>query len=204
VAGDAGEVERLRGVIAAAFAARPYPGDDRIADRPPRYPDDEGHAVARFHRGTAWAAIALDGLRAGYPRDASACLGFMTPEGWRYYLPAYLVVALDGAAADAIGDAVVGQLTHPRARPDAWTRVARDLGQPPEALPRAQAAAFEARVSGLDAAERAAVRAVLGHLAARLDAEHAALGAAGRALPNAAREALASWWDQPERAAGRG
>jgi hypothetical protein len=191
----AGEIARLRGAIAAAFAARPYPGDDRIATRHPRYEDYEGHAVARFHQGKRWPEITLAHLRAGYAGDATACLAFMTPEGWRYYLPAYLTLALDWEAADAVGDAVVGNLTHPRALEAALTRVARDLGHPPEEVLRGQAARFEARVEGLDPAEADAVRAVLRHLARRIDAAHAALGPPGRALPNRAREALASWWE---------
>jgi hypothetical protein len=191
----AGEVARLRGAIAAAFAARPYPGDDRIAKRDPRYEDYEGHAIARFHRGKRWPEITLDHLRTGYPGDPTACLAFMTPEGWRYYLPAYLTIALDWEAADAIGEAVVGNVTHPRALAASLTRVARDLGQPPEAVLRAHAARFEERVAPLDPAEADAVRAVLRHLARRIDAAHARLGPPGHRLPNPAREALASWWE---------
>jgi hypothetical protein len=200
VADTAAEVARLRAAIAAAFSARPYPGDDRIATRHPRYEDYEGHAVARFHAGKRWPEITLDHLRTGYAGDPTACLAFMTPEGWRYYLPAYLTLALDWEAADAIGDAVVSNVTHPRApaMAEALARVARDLGQPREEMLRAHAARFEARVAGLSPAEAEAIRAVLGYLARRIDAAHAALGPPGRALPNHARDALESWWEPPE------
>ena len=78
------EIEGLRRSIEAAFANRPYPGDDRIADSDPRYDDYEGHAVTRFHHGKSWKEITLRHLREDYEGDGSACLAFMTPEGWRY------------------------------------------------------------------------------------------------------------------------
>jgi hypothetical protein len=183
-------VEDVRRAIESAFEARPYPGDDRIADSDPRYEDYEGHAVARFHRGKNWQKITLRHLRDVYGGDASACLAFMTAEGWRYYLPAYLLIALDRKEADAIGDAVIGNLTHPRARAESYARVADDLGLEREEVLRAQTARFEERISGLDAAEVQAVRAALGYLAADIDAEN---GRLGRELPNDARTAVESW-----------
>ena len=62
-----------------------------------------------------------------YEGDASACLAFMTPEGFRD-LPAYVLIALEPDAD--VGDAVVGALTHPGAR-----RVTRARGGRPRAGP---------------------------------------------------------------------
>lgn len=122
--------------------------------------------------------------------DASACLAFMTPEGWRYYLPAYLLVALEWDEADVIADAVVGELTDPRARAASFHRLARDLGLEPETVLSEHTERFEQRISGLTAAELGAVRAVLLYLVGRADADNARFGVA---LPNAPREALESW-----------
>lgn len=184
------DVADLRRSIVSAFAARPYPGDDRIADSDPRYEDYEGHAVGRFHRGKTWQEITLRHLREEYAGDATACLAFMTAEGWRYYLPAYLLIALDRKEADAIGDAVIGNLTHPRARAESYARVADDLGLDREGVLRAHTARFEERMSGLEPAELGAARAALGYLAAEIDVENSRVRAE---LPNDARAALESW-----------
>jgi uncharacterized protein DUF6714 len=183
-------VDELRRSIESAFAGRPYPGDDRIADSDPRYDDYEGHAVAGFHRGKSWREITLRHLLEDYDGDPSACLAFMTAEGWRYYLPAYLLIGLEWEAADAVGGAVVGAVMHPRARTEAYARVADDLGLERDEVLRAQTTRFEERVSGLDVAEIDTIRAVLGYVADRIDAQNSGLGGE---LPNDARAALESW-----------
>jgi hypothetical protein len=187
---DLTDLVAARRRVEQAFANRPYPRDKRIADADPRYEDYEGHAVAAFHRGKRWQAITLRHLLDEYAGDPTACLAFMTPEGWRYYLPAYLLMALEGNEAGAITDAVIGALTHPRARKAAFTRVAGDLGLEPETVLTQQTERFDQRMSGLTAAELSAARIVLVQLAARADADNARFSVA---LPNAAREALESW-----------
>jgi hypothetical protein len=184
----------LRRLVEQAFAAREYPGDDRIADSDPRYESYEGHAISAFHRGKRWQEITLRHLLDDYAGDPTACLAFMTPEGWRYYLPAYLVMALDWEEADAIGDAVVGALTHPRSRSESFTRVAQDLGLEPEDVLATHGERFEERISGLSAAELQAVRLVLARLAEHVEAENAPFQTR---LPNRPREALESWQHRP-------
>lgn len=190
LAGSLFDIGELQRTITDAFGDRPYPGDDRIADSDPRYDDYEGHAVTRFHRGKHWQEITLPHLREEYAGDATACLAFMTPEGWRYYLPAYLLIALEWEEADAVGEAVIGNLTHPRALADSYARVADDLGLEREEVLRGQTARFEERLSGLGGTEIQAARALLEYVAERIDAEHRQLG---HELPNAARIALESW-----------
>jgi hypothetical protein len=97
----------LREAVERAFADRQYPGDGRIADSDPPYESYKGHAISAFHRGKGWQEITLRHLLDEYAGDPTASLAFMTPEGWRYYLPAYLLMALDWDEADAIGDATV-------------------------------------------------------------------------------------------------
>lgn len=183
-------VEELRQTVERAFAERDYPGDERIADSDSRYRDYEGHAVTAFHRGKRWQEITLRHLREDYEGDSTACLAFMTPEGWRYYLPAYLLIALEWKESDAIGDTVVFALTHPRARVESYSRVATDLGLEPEAVLATHSERFEERMSDLREDELAAVRAVLEHIAALVDAENERLAPG---LPNDARVALESW-----------
>jgi hypothetical protein len=176
--------------VEVAFAERPYPGDDRIAKSDSRYESYEGHAVTAFHRGKTWKEITLRHLVDDYAGDASACLAFMTPEGWRYYLPAYLLIALQPDEADAIGDAVVGNVTHPRARTALFARVAIDLGLEPEVVLAQHTERFVDRISGLTNEELEAVRTVLQWLAAWKDAGNARFDVA---MPNLARAALDSW-----------
>ena len=180
----------LRGAVERAFADREYPGDDRIADSDPRYESYEGHAVAAFHRGKDWREITLRHLLDDYAGDPTACLAFMTPEGWRYYLPAYVLMTLDWEESDAVGDAVVGALTHPRARVESFTRVANDLGLEPEGVLATHSERFEERMSGLSPGELEAVRAVLEHLGGLVEAANAPFQTQ---LPNGPREALESW-----------
>lgn len=184
------DAAHFRESIVRAFAERPYPGDENIANSDPRYRNYEGHAITAFHRGKRWQEITLRHLFDDYAGDASACLAFMTPEGWRYYLPAYLLIALEWEESDAVGDSVVGVLTHPRARVDSFTRVAQDLGLEPESVLAAHSARFEERMSGLTDAELEAVRGVLLHLAEHVEARNAPYQAQ---LPNGPREALESW-----------
>ena len=180
----------VRSRVELAFAERPYPGDERIAESDSRYESYEGHAVAAFHRGKRWKEITSRRLVEDYAGDPSACLAFMTPEGWRYYLPAYLLIALQPDEADVIADAVVGALTHPRARTASFTRVAIDLELEPETVLAAHTKRFVERISGLTAAELEAVRAVLRWLAAW---EDAAVERFEVVPPNSARAALDSW-----------
>jgi hypothetical protein len=187
---DHPDLASVRSRVELAFAERPYPGDERIADSDSRYESYEGHAVTAFHRGKTWSKMTLRHLVDDYAGDATACLAFMTPEGWRYYLPAYLVIALQPDEAGAIADAVVGTLTHPRARTAAFTRVAIDLGLEPETVLAQHTGRFVDRMSGLTAAELEAVRAVLRWFAAWEDAAHARVDVAP---PNSARAALDSW-----------
>jgi hypothetical protein len=131
-----------------AFAARSHPGDDRIALSDPRHADYEGHRVAAFFRGRDWRAVTGRALRSEYEGDPTAALRFLRDEGFLYYLPAFLTIALDPQAGD-IADAVAYALTAPG----------------PDAAEDRQS--FQARMRGLSEAEKNAVTAVLRHLAQR-------------------------------------
>jgi hypothetical protein len=99
-------------------------------------------------------------------------------------------MALDWEESDAVGDAVVGALTHPRARQASFTRVAQDLCLQHEDVLAAHGERFEERVSGLSTAELQAIRLVLEYLAELVEAANAPYQSQ---LPNGPREALDSW-----------
>ncbi|WP_194790889.1 DUF6714 family protein [Pseudomonas sp. UFMG81] len=51
--------------------------------------------VREFFSGRPWWEITLEVLRSEYSGDASACLSFMSAEGRNYYIPAYLLMAVE-------------------------------------------------------------------------------------------------------------
>jgi hypothetical protein len=147
-----------------AFSGRPRPADDRMALADDRYPDYEGHRVAAFFRGRDWREVSWPALRR-HPGDPTASLRFLLDESFLYYLPAFMLMALEeGEIAEPLSFA----LTDPG----------------PEAP--LDSRCFRARMAGLSATERAAVVAVLRHLTDRYER-------AGE--PNPARDALHSYWD---------
>jgi hypothetical protein len=88
-------------LIESAWAAEPLP--TRIAD------DETGYhleclAVAHFFRGKTWKEITWPILTT-YKGDRSACLCFMSPEAFRYFLCSYMLIAINNyAEADVSGD----------------------------------------------------------------------------------------------------
>jgi hypothetical protein len=102
--------QEVRVLIQRGWDAAPYPGDDNIAYRADGY-NLECIQVADFFRGRSWKDITLKALKA-YRGDRSACLSFMSPDAFRYYLSAYMLIALDNYAdADVVGDSAVNALT---------------------------------------------------------------------------------------------
>lgn len=100
--------EELRRLIETAFAEGNYPGDTRLVyDNTGRHL--ECNEVAAAFRGKHWREVPLETLR----RRADAIF-FLTPEAYRFYLPAYLLAAVSHYdQADSIPDSVVFSLTPP-------------------------------------------------------------------------------------------
>ncbi len=92
---DESEKAALRSRIEAAFAARPYPGDHSIGRERPGCTGHEGNVVAAFFRGLDWRELRFADIQAGYDAPIDAIPAFMVPEGLAYYLPAFLLMALD-------------------------------------------------------------------------------------------------------------
>lgn len=75
----------LQTAIQIAFADVPYPGDNNIGAKGGR---DDAEWVETWLRGKDWRTLASE-------RMLDVGLYFMTPEACHYYLPAYLLGALD-------------------------------------------------------------------------------------------------------------
>ena len=93
----------VRRRINAAFANTRYPGDDNIGyDKTGEHL--ECKQVADHFRGTIWQAVDLAFLRKyGERADVSVALTFLSPEAFRYYLPAFLLVVTDQSSRMSLG-----------------------------------------------------------------------------------------------------
>ena len=102
----------VRDRINAAFANARYPGDDNIGyDKTGEHL--ECKQVADHFRGTSWQDVDLAFLRKyGEHADVSVALTFMSPEAFRYYLPAFLLVVAERfGEADLLVKTVISSLT---------------------------------------------------------------------------------------------
>lgn len=71
----------------------------------------EACGVETFFRGHSWDEITLDFLKSNYPHDPAACLTFMLPTAYAFFLPAYMRMALENyETSDAIPDSVIFDL----------------------------------------------------------------------------------------------
>jgi len=98
--------EELRKQIEDAFAEVAYPGDDQLVLDSSGY-HLECNQVAAVLKGKHWKQVPLDLLR-------QIALAALTPEAYRFYLPAFLVAgSLHYDEADLIPDSVVFSLLPP-------------------------------------------------------------------------------------------
>ena len=71
----------------------------------------ESGYVVNFFNGKKWTDVTLNKFINDYEGDPSACLLFMSPEAFRYYLPLYLRICLvDYDNADVIYDTTLWRL----------------------------------------------------------------------------------------------
>jgi len=161
----------LREVI-DSFSDVAYPGDDRIVEGFSGE-DLERQRIAEQFRGHRWAGMPLEVLI-----ENTGALAFFTPEAFRYYLPAYILVALSlYEDANTIPSDLVSALTLPTEHDTALVRevLARVPGSAVEALEEADALAqfyrsgaaerrFADRVTGLSPAQATSIRKALEYL----------------------------------------
>jgi len=94
--------------ITEAFADIPYPGDDRMIANPEHAREcPECSAVASVFRGRNWRELTPE-----FVSSQGSDIGFLSPDAFRYFLPAYLVAGIDDftIASVVLG---VGYLTRP-------------------------------------------------------------------------------------------
>lgn len=89
-------VEELHQEIGNAFGSRPYPGHGGIAVRQ--------DSVWRFFRGKSWQEITMESVAKETEVDWVSFPFSMKREGFDYYLPAFLTLALDVSGPVDIGD----------------------------------------------------------------------------------------------------
>ena len=85
--------DELKEIIRRTFADTQYPGDDALV----RSRGDQPDAVVALFRGkTDWRTLSADYVdRAG--AVSPSALSFLSPDAFRFYLPAYLLADIDGA-----------------------------------------------------------------------------------------------------------
>lgn len=84
--------------IESAWQGVPYPGDDKIFT-PDSYDDED---IINYFSGTTWRGHDAASLRAH-----SSAFTFFTPEAFHYWLPAFMVAAMQNPqAADVVVDRI--------------------------------------------------------------------------------------------------
>ena len=134
-----GHTGELVAAIRDAFPHSPVPTRNDIWPKS-RGRHLEADQVADFFAGKKWTEISLLSLQNEYIGDGSACLCFMNPKAFRYYFPAYMLIAIqDYDNADVIADSAVNALI-PTPDLRSW---------------------WEERTSGLNAAQRSVITTFL-------------------------------------------
>ncbi len=100
------DAQELIQEIQQAFAGRPYPGDDRIARRRPGGIASEADETWERFRGKDWREM----VAVGREYDLRENISFLTFEGFVYYLPAYLTLALGPDATLDLDEFVASHL----------------------------------------------------------------------------------------------
>lgn len=155
--------------ITRAWADAEDPADGQLAGRDSCC--GEYGYVAEFFRGRHWRDVTLESLK-DYAGPADACLSFMSGAALRYYLPAFMLIALTepltGASSNwemSLVDVATTTLNPPRYRPEVHA-LEQTLTPPaqqstsPEATDRLRMW-WEDRMQGFTRAQRAAIVAFL-------------------------------------------
>ena len=171
----------MRGKIKSAFARRPYPGDENIVFQRIDCGGHESAETEDFFRGKDWRSLVL--TPENHANGAAPGLNaYMTPEATAYFLPAFLLLALDlsGDADNPELEAMVDSLCFMLTRPSPTSladqyEIVRDMPEVPDEIkewlknpsPEAKATEkalverFDHLVAILTEAERTAVAGTL-------------------------------------------
>lgn len=97
--------EFLQAEIRAAFADHAYPGDERLVDPVDGCGGAEPEQTRLYFQNKDWREVA-----AGDPTPLRDVLGFLSFEGFAYYLPAFLLHSFDVDDPGQPGDTVIHRL----------------------------------------------------------------------------------------------
>ncbi len=103
--------------IRDAFSEEKYPGDRRIMYDDRLHPDPECRIIRKELRGKKWQELDQQGLMCNH----SSSFHFFSSMGYRYYLPAYLITALEHNAS-LLCDNIVWSLKCPPVSSDEYGR----------------------------------------------------------------------------------
>lgn len=142
--------QALAELIEREFAGTAYPGDAKIAQERVDFSDYEGNTVKAFFQGKRWQEITRSTLDNDCLIDPSSCLSFLQPEGFCYYLPAFIKIALDFDDAGEIADSISHFLVLPGA----------EAQEDDKSL-------FFARIAGMSDAQKAAIVSALEFLSTK-------------------------------------
>src|SRR5262245_25577787 len=103
------KIKLLVDEVIEAFSNVAYPGDDKLVyDNSPEHL--ECADVASLFRGKHWKDISLELLQYN-----SESLAFFTPEAYKFYVPAFLIIAISAYdRADLIPRSLLSSLTIPK------------------------------------------------------------------------------------------
>jgi uncharacterized protein DUF6714 len=186
---------RINGV----FGRMPYPGDEHIV-----YDNSGAHLeceeIKSALKGRHWRDVSFETLD-----ELRSALSFLSPAGYRFYLPAFMVLSIvDFQRADVIPDVVIRSLTLPRASdvdrirelaelhpemqpfsPDEWEGLLQTMAESYRSGTPEHA--FFQRVSGFDLPQCRVIRQYLEYMR----------DAYGGEFPNRGPEiALERYWDR--------
>jgi hypothetical protein len=97
------DAETLCSHIQESFGSMPYPGDEQIVTGE----NSEDQKILRLLKGLHWRDVPLETLD-----HLRSDLTFMSPEAFRFYLPAFMIYSIvDFDRADVAVDRVIANLT---------------------------------------------------------------------------------------------
>lgn len=155
---------KVRDQIESAFAQSQYPGDHKLVHHEQ---DWEGAPIKALFRGKHWREVSLDLLL-----SHTECIWHLTPEAFRFYVPAFLLASLDDDP-DTVYESTLYSLTPPP----------RGIGSQEE---------FNDRVQGFDVAQGRAIKAALEFYRSGYDDADAAGSLPSHALEDYWNEAIFS------------
>ena len=153
-------------IIEEAWRDIPYPGDDRLILRPKQPKGacrDEHDYVAEFFAGKHWKDATMQAVLRDYEGPPYACLSFMSSEAYRFYLPAFMVMAVTQYnPGDMMCQAALYSLVPPQFNPELCEKAKlpgmTDATNPcSEANVKEQRIWWDERVSGLTSGQRQAI-----------------------------------------------